>query len=149
MPEERTKEEKKMGRKKKILCGLGCLLLLTGAFATGHYAGAASKTPGSTEDPLITLSYLEGRLASRETVSEKVQLSKGKKLVCDEGTTLVVLGGSVVANGDGLVDLTQGSLTEENTSMFLYHNYIVTENRGGCEALSSCTVFVSGGYTIK
>lgn len=138
-----------MSLKKKVLCGIGCFILLAGAFVSGHYAGAASKTPGSTGDPLITLSYLEERLASRGEVSEKVQLSKGKRLVCEEGTGIIVLSGSVVADGAGVVDLTQGSLTEENTSMFLYHNYIVTEKNTGCEALSSCTLFVSGGYSIK
>lgn len=138
-----------MNRKKKILCGIGGFLLLAGAFASGHYAGAASKTPGSTGDPLITLSYLEERLASRGDIWEKVQLSKGERLDCAAGTEMIVLSGSVTADGAGVVDLTQGSLTEGNTSMFLYHNYIVTEKHTGCEALSSCILFVSGDYLVK
>ena len=46
--------------------------------------------------------------------------------------------------GAGLVDLTEGRLTEEDTSLFMYHNYIVAEETSGCEALSSCTLLVSG-----
>ena len=49
-------------KKKKLLCGIGVAVLVAGAFFTGHTAGAASKTPGSTGDPLVTLSYLEERL---------------------------------------------------------------------------------------
>lgn len=134
---------------KKIGIGMLCVLLLAGTFWTGHYAGAASKTPGSAEDPLITLGYLEKRLAGAGGNYKKVQLNKGDSLLGREGTCVIVLGGSVVAAEGGLVDVTTGTLTEEDTSMFLYHSYIVPESDTGCEALSSCTLFVSGEYTIK
>lgn len=134
---------------KKIGIGLLCVLLLTGTFLTGHYAGAASKTPGSAEDPLVTLGYLEKRLAGTDGSYKKVQLNKGDSLLGEEGTCVIVLGGSVVAAEGSLVDVTAGTLTEEDTSMFLYHSYIVSESDTGCEALSSCTLFVSGTYTIK
>lgn len=136
---------------KKVWCGLGIAVLLAGAFFSGHAAGAASKTPGTTGDPLITLSYLEERLAGAGigTGAEKVQLGKGRKIVGEAGTGIVLLGGSVTAAGTGLADLTEGKLTEQDTSLFLYHNYMVTEDGAGCEALSSCTVLISGEYTIK
>lgn len=134
---------------KKVVCGLGVAVLLAGAFLTGHYAGAASKTPGSTGDPLITLSYLEGRLAQTGGTVQKVQLGKGQTLTGQQGTGIIVLGGSVTAAGNGLVDVTEGSLAEPDTSMFLYHSYIVAEKGSGCEALSGCTVLVSGEYVIK
>ena len=120
---------------------------MLGAFFTGHSAGAASKTPGTTGDPLITLSYLEERLSGSE--SERVQLKKGQSLTGELGTGIIVLGGSVTAAGDGLVDVTAGEKAEEDTSLFLYHSYIVTEKDGGCEALGGCTVLVSGEYEIK
>lgn len=134
--------------KKWLLAGL-VIVLITTAFATGHYAGAASKTPGGVSDPLVSLSYLEKRLAAQNGSMEKVKLEKGECLTGSEGTGIVLMGGSVTAAGGNLLDVTQGSLTKENTSMFLYHNYIVTEDGAGCEALSSCTVFVSGEYTVK
>ncbi len=134
---------------KKLLWGLGAAVLLTGAFFTGHYAGAASKTPGSTGDPLVTRSYVEERLGMVQGGAKKVQLSKGQTLTGDAGTGIVVLGGSVTAAGDSLVDLTAGELTERDTSMFLYHSYIVAEEGSGCEALSGCTLLVSGEYTVK
>lgn len=134
---------------KKVMLGVLCGVLVAGAFWTGHYAGAAAKTPGSSGDPLITLSYLEGRLASGMGGYEKVMLDKGQIIQGEEGTGVVVLGGSVTAEGGSLVDLTQGSLTQEDTSLFLYHSYIVPEENVGCEALSACTLFVSGKYAIK
>lgn len=134
---------------KKIGIGLLCVLLLTGTFLTGHYAGAASKTPGSVEDPLVTLGYLEKRLADTGGSYKKVQLNKGDCLLGVEGTYIIVLGGSVVTAEGSLVDVTAGTLTEKDTSMFLYHGYIVPESDTGCEAMSSCTLFVAGDYTIK
>ena len=138
-----------MKKHMKLLCGIGVAVLVGGAFVSGHYAGAASKTPGTTGDPLVTLSYLEERLGTAQGGVQKVQLSKGQKLVGKEGTGIVVLGGSVTATGDGLVDLTAGQLTERDTSMFLYHSYIVAEETSGCEALSMCALLVSGEYTVK
>lgn len=129
-----------------ILC---VVLLVVCAFVTGHYAGAASKTPGGAGDPLITLGYLEERLTGVGGSMQRVQLGKGEILTGEAGTGIVVLGGSLTAEGAGLVDLTEGKLTEEDTSLFLYHNYIVAEDISGCEALSSCTLLVSGEYVIK
>ena len=134
---------------KKIGLILGVALLVAGAFFTGHYAGAASKTPGSSGDPLITKGYLEGRLAGIHGTPQKVQLGRGDVLFGETGTGIVVLGGSLTASGAGLVDLTAGSLTEEDTSLFQYHSYIVAEGTAGCEALSSCTLLVSGEFEIE
>lgn len=138
-----------MKHTKKIGLMLGVVLLVAGAFFTGHYAGAASKTPGSSGDPLITRGYLEGRLEGIGGSMQKVQLGRGEILTGETGTGIVVLGGSLTAAGTGLVDLTEGRLTEEDTSLFLYHNYIVAEGTSGCEALSSCTLLVSGKFEIK
>ena len=138
-----------MKYKKTLGFVLGAMLLVVGAFFTGHLAGAASKTPGSTGDPLITLGYLEGRLAGIGGNMQKVQLGRGDILVGETGTGIVVLGGSLTAEGTGMIDLTEGRLTEEDTSLFLYHNYIVAEGKSGCEALSSCTLLVSGKFEVK
>ena len=138
-----------MKNKRKVVCGIGVAVLVAGAFFTGHSAGAASKTPGSTGDPLVTLSYLEERLGMAQGEVQKVQLSRGEVLTGKPGTEIVVLGGSVTATGSGLVDVTEGSLAEADTSLFLYHSYIATETSSGCEALSTCTVLVSGEYAVK
>lgn len=138
-----------MKKKMKLLCGIGVAALVVGAFFTGHSAGAASKTPGSTGDPLITLSYLEERLGETKGAARKVQLNRGETLKGEPGTELIVLGGSVTATGSGLIDVTEGGLAETETSLFLYHSYIVAEKSSGCEALSACTLLVSGEYEIK
>lgn len=134
---------------RKIGLVSGAVMLIAVAFFSGHYAGASSKTPGGSGDPLVTLGYLEGRLAENEGGYRKVQLRKGEVLTGETGTGIVVLGGSMTAEGAGLVDLTEGKLTEEDTSLFIYHNYIVAEGMAGCEALSSCTLLVSGEFDVK
>lgn len=133
---------------KKIGCAAGGILLLAAAFLTGHRAGAASKTPGGVEDPLITLSYLESRLTEQGAYTT-VYLKKGETLTGSAGTGIVLLGGSATAAGGAVVDLTGGSLTAEDTSLFLYHSYMVPEGKSGCKALSSCTVLVCGEYTLQ
>lgn len=138
-----------MKRIKTVGGTVAVILLLFGAFMTGKHAGAASKTPGSTEDPLITLSYLESRLAGRGGNYEAVLLKKGETLYGDIGTGIVLLTGSATATGDGVVDLTEGYVTREETSIFLYHNYMVHSENGGCTALTGCTVLVQGEYLVQ
>ncbi|MGN1083838.1 MAG: hypothetical protein ACI4QX_02465 [Lachnospiraceae bacterium] len=137
-----------MNLRKKIGCAAGGILLLAAAFFSGHYAGAASKVPGGAEDPLITLSYLESRLTEKGGYTT-VYLKKGESLVGEAGTGMILLRGSATAAGNAVVDLTEGSLTAEDTSLFLYHSYIVPEENGGCIALSSCTLLVAGEYTLQ
>lgn len=133
---------------KKIGYAAGGILLLAAAFFSGHYAGAASKTPGGVEDPLITLSYLESRLTQQGGYTT-LSLKKGETLVGGAGTGIVLLKGSATAAGGSIVDLTEGSLTAQDMSMFLYHSYIVPEGKGGCKALSSCTLLVTGEYKLQ
>lgn len=137
-----------MNLAKKIGYAAGGILLLTAAFFSGRHAGAASKTPGGAEDPLITLSYLESRLTERGGYTT-VYLKKGETLTGSAGTGIVLLGGSATAAGSAIVDLTDGSLTAKDTSMFLYHSYIVPEGKSGCKALSSCTLLVFGEYVLQ
>ncbi len=137
-----------MQRGRKIVFAAGAVLLLGAAFFTGRHAGAASKTPGSVQDPLITLSYLEERLV-RQGGYTVVALKKGQSVSGAPGTGMILLSGSATASGKGVVDLTEGSRTENDISMFLYHSYIVPEENGGCKALSSCTLLLSGEYTVQ
>lgn len=136
-------------KKKAFVYGIGMTVLLAGAFFTGHSAGAASKTPGSVGDPLITRSYLEGRLAQNTGEWKRVQLNRGQRMEGETGTEILILGGSVASVGSGLVDITAGNMTEEDTSLFLYHSYIVSEAGAGCEALATCTLLVYGEYKVK
>ncbi len=133
---------------KKIGCVAAGVILLAAAFLSGHYAGAASKTPGSAEDPLITLSYLESRLTGQGGYTA-VSLKKGEVLTGSTGTAIILLRGSATAAGKPVVDLTGGSLTAEDTSLFLYHSYIVPEEKGGCKALSACTLLIAGEYQVR
>lgn len=135
----------KMWWKKAGIAVLGGVLVM-GAFFSGKSVGAASKTPGGVDDPLITLSYLESRLGDTKSC-QKVLLRNGQTLYGGEGTTILLLGGSAAAK-DGLVDMTAGSLLGDDLSLFLYHNYLVPEYGGGCTALSSCVLYVSGNYEL-
>lgn len=137
-----------MKRGRLIAGAVAGILLVCVAFFTGRHAGAASKTPGSVEDPLVTLSYLESRLTKQGEYTA-VTLKKGQALTGAAGTGIILLSGSATATGVGIVDLTEGSMTETDLSLFLYHSYIVPEKNGGCTALSSCTLLVTGEYIVQ
>lgn len=125
------------------------MLLVGAGFVSGRYAGAASGTPGSEGDPLVTLSYLEGRLEGQNGSGKRIKLEKGQRVTGNQGTVLILIGGSATVTGDGLADVTEGCAAQEDTSLFPYHSYVVTDETAGCEALSGCTFFVSGEYGLK
>ncbi|MCQ2386426.1 MAG: hypothetical protein MJ078_07125 [Clostridia bacterium] len=131
--------------KKAGIALLGAVFIAA-AFFSGKSVGAASKTPGGAEDPLITLSYLESRLDGTGGFC-KVSLKKGQTLLGTEGTQIILLGGSA-ASRNSVADLTEGKLLSDDLSMFLYHSYLVPEDDSGCTALSACVLFVSGSYEV-
>lgn len=134
-----------MRLKKAGIVLLGAVLV-TGAFFSGRSVGAATKTPGGPEDPLITLSYLESRIGGSGAF-QRVSLRSGQMLLAEEGTQVVLLSGSA-ASKNGLVDLTAGELLSDDLSMFLYHSYLIPEGDNGCTALSACVLFANGNYQI-
>ena len=137
-------------KNKIFVVGMAVLLVLS-AFYGGTKVGAAQNTPGSAYDPLITQSYLEERLAQTDAVGfVKVNVAKNKILTLEAGGQLLILSGTANAVGSsGLVDMTEGVLLAKDLSVMKYHLCMAPAAGSGIKAATACTVFVTGGYTVK
>lgn len=152
-------EVEKMSRIQRILTVIilmGAVLAVT--FRAGVAAGAQNGTPGSVNDPLITKSYLDARLAQLEKESggstgnamgagmTKLTLTKGTIVSGAEGTMFVLISGSASAGGNGMVNITGGESLSDGMTISKYNTYLSTDSTGAIRAESSAVVFVSGSY---
>lgn len=145
---------------KKMLPRLGGygLVLLT---AVSFYAVAASA--GSQEDPLVTLSYLNGPF-KQEVLAQVgsggasatysvVTLSNGQTLNCGAGCEVLLRTGTAVCvagTDPGLIDTTQAKGLDGGSSLAANHLYIVSEGGKGVKATAaSVTLLVQGSYTVS
>ena len=133
----------------------------------------ALATPGTESDPLISQSYITSTVMPqleeyiREEVAKQagnttagtsegfkvVSLDKGDKLVCENGTELILRMGTatiIASEAGGIADVTIGTDLAEGTQMPSNHHLIVPLSDGrGIKATSSVLVMVKGGYKIK
>ena len=129
--------------------------------------------PGSENDPLISKSYITDTVmpqletyikeeiknqmsgAGEHTAErfEVVSLKAGQKLMCENGTELILRMGSatVIATAKGgLADTTAGCDLANGTEMPSNHLLIVPVNDGrGITANNDVLVMVKGAYTIQ
>lgn len=108
--------------------------------------------PGDSSDPIITLSYIESVLKGK-LAFEVVNLKEGDKMVCENGTELILRMGSATINATekgGLADVTGGLDLRDSEPMPSNHLLIVPVNDGrGITATSQVIVMVKGSYTIE
>ncbi len=132
---------------------------------------------GSSNDPLISLSYIENTLkpqlekyieskigsmgnssGDNEVYSSGdkftvVNLSKGDRLICDAGTELILRMGQgviIATQKGGLADTTAGYDLSDGAIMPSNHLLIVPVADGrGMLATSDGIVMVKGGYSIE
>ena len=143
--------------KNKIIGLLIIGVIVFATFKAGMVAGAASATPGTTQDPLITQSYLEKRLSEIGTESQsgsasyrKISVAKGSELVVEDGSEFVLYSGEGVVQGEkGVMNLCAGSIEEKGNTTELYQNYLALSSESGIKATKSCIIYVKGSYTIK
>ena len=137
----------------------------------------ALATPGTESDPLISQSYITstvmpqleeyireevakqagnttaGTTGSSSESFEVVKLDKGDKLVCENGTELILRMGTatiIASEAGGIADVTIGTDLAEGTQMPSNHHLIVPLSDGrGIKATSSVLVMVKGGYRIR
>lgn len=127
------------------------LMVVAFAFAT---LGAVTMfaSPGDSNDPIITLSYIEDILKGQLTF-QVVNLEKGSSLIGEAGTELVLRMGTaeiIATEKGGLADLTAGIDLPHGTSMPANHNLVIPVSDGrGVKAQSKVIVMVKGDYTIK
>lgn len=130
--------------------------------------------PGGSDDPVVTKSYIveqvvpeikayiderfgvaasEGVVTSRSDTFMVVNVSDGKKVICEAGTELILRMGSgtvIATQKGGLADTTAGCDLADGTAMPANHNLVVPVADGrGFRADSDVIVMIKGGYTIK
>ena len=157
-----------MKLKKSIKIGI-----VAGACAALSVAFPVVANPGSESDPLVSQSYIEQVLvpqleeyvqkeiekiensstsSSAETF-EIVELDKGDKLICENGTELILRMGTAKISATekgGIADATYGADLPDGMEMPSNHLLIVPVNDGrGIKATSDVFVMVKGGYKIK
>ncbi|CAM4275963.1 hypothetical protein [Paenibacillus tarimensis] len=129
-------------------------------------------TPGSVDDPVVTKSYVDQKVAAAaggntgasaqqpsNTSSgaiEIVTVKAGKILIAKDGAEVVVRAGKAVAyseDSNGIADVTDGK--DITNGKPVPNNHLILFPRGGRGIMtapgvdSSLTVMVRGGYEIK
>ncbi|MGI5935539.1 MAG: hypothetical protein ACOX7I_01860 [Oscillospiraceae bacterium] len=164
-----------MMKKKKTVLILSIALALIIAAGLGAYAAS---NYGTSDDPLITLSYLNNKLTpelmkqfdqkldgavseleallgfgSTADTYKLVTLNKGQVIKGSVGCEILLRIGSAkvsAASTPGLVDLTSGGTLNNGSALTSNHLYLVTiEGHGITAAESSTKVLVRGSYVIS
>ena len=158
-----------MKRKVKLLAAVLCAVLLMGA------AYAATTGGGSAQDPLVTLSYLDGVFAPQmerrldamvaqavnglelprqeeqgqpASLFHVVTLTRGQQLVGDVGCEVMLRVGSAICVTDeatGLIDTTDGSVLQNGGELAQNHLYMVTISVRTVEAAADTTKLLVRG----
>jgi hypothetical protein len=145
--------------KKKILLTVVSLLLLSICLP------AMAADPGSNEDPLVTLSYINDVLMpqvksyvdSKTTASgdgfKIVNLKAGQTVIASASTEMILRMGSaqiVATQKGGVADVTQGIDLQNGAVMPSNHLLIVPLDDGrGAQMLSDGIIMIKGNYTVK
>ncbi|MDD4565321.1 MAG: hypothetical protein PHE79_07625 [Eubacteriales bacterium] len=120
---------------------------------------AASDTPGSKEDPVVTKSYVDNQITelmssggSTETY-KSIMLTAGQKLIGNEGTEVILRSGEATAidNGaNGVSDVTGAMDLMTGKSISQNHLLLIPRSDGrGIQANTEIWVMVRGTYTIQ
>lgn len=158
---------KDKSRLAKIGLALGVCLAVAGGVAV-------FSEPGGTDDPVVTKSYIvdkvipdikayiderfgiaasEGVVTARPDSFTVVNVSQGKKVICEAGTELILrMGkGTLIATAKGgLADTTLGYDLPDGYAMPSNHHLIVPVADGrGFLADTDVIVMIKGGYTVK
>ncbi len=156
-----------INKKKLILVIATSSVLMIGQFVYGN-----TKEPGSNEDPLVTLSFVEQKidqlkhyideqvLISDEKPSievgasfEVIELKASSSLIGGQGTELILRAGkATVIDGSlgGISDISAAKDLEKNENVPANHLLIIPRDDGrGIKARTDIFVMVKGEYKIK
>jgi len=147
-----------------------CLVFIT------QFVYANTKEPGSSEDPIVTLSFVEQRIEqlkfyvdqkvdsigkSSDTASdtesstntfEVVELKAGQSLIASASTEIILRGGTALGIDSqlgGISDITGARDIRRDEIIPANHMLIVPRNDGrGVRATTNAILMVRGGYQI-
>ncbi|MBP3912299.1 MAG: hypothetical protein J6D39_12545 [Niameybacter sp.] len=155
---------------------LGMIMLAT--LVVGSSVYAAKGDAGSSNDPLVTKSYVDSKVTqlqktvevqasmidlltqeinnmSKEESSsyEVVTVPAGQSIVGKQGTEIIVRSGNgqvLASDGGGLQDMTEGTDLLGGSEIPKYHLVIIPREDGrGIYATKDLIVMVRGGYNIQ
>lgn len=118
------------------------------------YMGSAQ--PGSADDPVVTLSYIEQVLTPRLDAQQSFQVvavNNGQVLEGADGTELIMrMGKATVISTDkgGIADVTSGTDLWNGSAVPANHHLIIPLGDGrGVQPSEDCLFMVKGKYEIK
>lgn len=127
-------------------------LLVIAMFLTTVGAVTMLADPGDSNDPIITLSYIENVLKG-ELSFKVVNLKQGETLIGKQGCEIILrMGGAkiIATEKGGLADVTSGIDLANGEAMPSNHHLIVPLSDGrGIKANNTVIVLVKGDYEIK
>ncbi len=146
---------------KKSILVLGAAVVLLGS-------ASVFSEPGSADDPLVTLTYVNNRIdqikdyidlkISNDSGSSEfvvVDLQQGQQIIGKSGTEIILRGGKSTAYGvevdKGLTDVTDGKdIDNEEDYLPANHHLIIPRDDGrGAYAVTDSIFLVRGRYEIK
>jgi len=134
-------------KKKRICCFIAVVALLCMAATYMVYA-----QPGTEEDPVVTLSYIND-VFKNEMTFKVVEVPKGKAIYGQTGTEMILrMGkGSIIATQKGgIADLTSGLDLSNGSVIPANHYLLVPYNDGrGLKVTADSLIMVKGAYEIK
>ena len=135
---------------------------------------ATTFTPGSDQDPVVTLSYVKSQIDelrayidlknnntgstqietdNKAVTYEIINLKSGEKLIGKESTEIILRSGEATSidNGaNGISDITDGKDLRSGDIVIANHLLLVPRDDGrGITAVTEIYVMVKGGYEIK
>ena len=142
-----------MNKNKRNLIIIAVIIAIISTFAF------TMASVGTTSDPLITLSYLEMRLAEIETSSggssslfEVIEVGDGDILLLGKSTEVILRAGiakTFVSDRGGLADVTQGRDLIQDETVPKNHLIICPLDDGrGVVFESTAWIMVKGEYTL-
>lgn len=132
---------------KKTIIAIICIVAV---ITSGVMLFSVFAEPGSSDDPIVTKSYIDSVLSEMQKSPSYrlVSLSDSQKLLCGAGTELILRqgGGTIFSSPNGgLADVTQGIDLADGTAVPANHLLIVPVGDGrGFVAHGNVLVLVRG-----
>ena len=150
-------------KKSMVIAVIATSIVLVTQFVYGN-----TREPGSSDDPIVTMSYVEQRIEqlkfyvdqnkSNNTGSgsaptfEVVELKAGQSLIASASTEIILRGGTALAIDSqlgGLSNVTAARDIRRNEQIPANHLIIVPRDDGrGVRASTNTILMVRGGYRI-
>ena len=145
--------------------GIALIVVLALCLTATIAIAAASGDAGSSDDPLVSKSYVDEKIAdlkaslsgnsggSETGAYRAISLEEGQTLVGKEGTEIILRSGEATAIdncSNGISDLTVGKDLWTGDAVLTNHQLLVPRADGRCiKAKTIIWVMVRGGYTIQ